>query len=72
MTTEPCPICDDPYNEHVLIATGENPADGGILLCPRVGCQCFATWGINDLPPLTVPEDDEVADLRAKIQKVVG
>lgn len=63
-----CHLCGHPMLDHVLVATGPEPMDGGVVICPVPNCQCYATWGTNDLPALEIPNEAEVAALRAKIQ----
>lgn len=62
---EVCGTCLHSSDNHVLIATGERPDDGGIRLCPE--CTCFATWGVHDRPPVYLPTADEIVMLRRQM-----
>lgn len=63
-----CDHCPHPFDPHAVIATGNTPVEGGIILCPE--CDCFATWSV---PQLTgqrdpwVPEQDEIALIRETV-----
>lgn len=67
-----CKICPHDFAPHVLIPTKNDPMEGGILLCPEKGCDCFGTW---DVPPFStkedvvIPTDDEIAKLREMFQE---
>lgn len=64
-----CEQCGHPFDPHVVIATmGDAPEAGGIVLCPRPGCLCYSTWGVNGAEPLVVPSPEEVVLLRAEVQ----
>ena len=64
-----CSQCDDNMDKHVLINTTGDPMDGGFMLCPVVGCQCFSTWGVGeDSSVPSTPDPAEVAALRERIQ----
>jgi hypothetical protein len=45
-----CDQCGHLFDPHMLLA-GESSLDGGIIVCPVNGCNCFATWGPNGLRP---------------------
>jgi hypothetical protein len=66
---EPCAQCEHPFDPHAMIATSGEPADGGIVLCPVVGCECFATWGLNNGPAKFVPDRFQIAALRERVQQ---
>jgi hypothetical protein len=63
-----CEQCGHASDPHVLIATTGDPSDGGIMLCPFVYCECFATWGVNGGPAKLVPDRAEIAALREQTQ----
>ncbi len=63
-----CRACRHAFNEHVLVGTGENPADGGVIICSESGCDCVGSWGMNGLPPLTIPDAEMVEVLRVRLQ----
>jgi hypothetical protein len=65
---ESCMQCGHPFDPHAMIATSGVPADGGIMLCPVVDCECFATWGLDNGPAKVVPDRFEVAAIRERIQ----
>jgi hypothetical protein len=65
---EMCPQCGHASDPHALIATTGDPSDGGIMLCPVVGCECFATWGIDGGPAKLVPDRAAIAALREQTQ----
>jgi len=44
---ERCSACPHPFDPHVLVAVGNDPLDGGLLVCPEPGCLCVCTWGVN-------------------------
>lgn len=78
--SETCERCEHPVDPHALLATTGNPLQGGIMLCPVPGCQCFATWSTaygpehHPVVPGTgrddvyVPPPAEIDELRATIQ----
>jgi hypothetical protein len=65
---ELCEQCGHPYDPHAIVATSEDVAGGGIMLCPVVGCECFGTWGVDDGPVSFVPDRFEIAAIRERIQ----
>jgi hypothetical protein len=70
---DPCSQCGHPFSPHSLIATTGDPQNGGIILCPEPGCECFSTWGCSfgggkSDPPKRIPDRFEVAHLREVIQ----
>ena len=71
---EPCGQCQHAFDIHALIATTGSPLDGGIILCPIQGCECYATWGCaltgnkKSPPPDRVPDRFEIANLREHLQ----
>ncbi len=66
---ELCGQCGHPFDPHAVIATTGEPTDGGIMLCPVVGCECYATWGMNGGPAKWIPDRAEVAALRESVQR---
>ncbi|HTJ39507.1 MAG TPA: hypothetical protein VL738_40285 [Dactylosporangium sp.] len=67
--TPECEQCKHPFDPHALIATTGNAQDGGIMLCPVPGCECYATWGVSDGPAKHVPDRFDVAALRERLQR---
>ncbi|WP_155374986.1 hypothetical protein [Catellatospora vulcania] len=65
---ETCAQCGHPFDPHALVTTADDPADGGIMLCPVPGCECFSTWGMEGMPTVRVPDRFEIASIREKIQ----
>lgn len=55
-----------------MIATGRDPSQGGIMLCPVKGCQCFGTWSVPQLgsneEDVHVPDEATVKALRNRLQ----
>lgn len=68
-TPELCAQCGHEFDPHVLVTTSEDAVDGGVMLCPVPGCLCWATWGYQKNPTKRVPDEAEIAALRADIQK---
>jgi hypothetical protein len=68
VTSEQCQQCGHPFDPHAIIATTGEHLDGGIVLCPEPGCECFMTWGENGMPPVHVPGPEEIAQLRRTVQ----
>jgi hypothetical protein len=64
-----CEQCGHPFDPHALIATTGEPRDGGVMLCPIPGCECYATWGLDGGPATHVPDRAEVAALREQVQR---
>jgi hypothetical protein len=65
---ESCRQCGHPFDPHAVISTTGDPADGGIVLCPLPGCECYATWGLDGGPARVIPDRVEVELLRERIQ----
>lgn len=65
--------CEHDFDVHVLIATGDSPTQGGIMLCPVKGCECFSTWDAPQVghtrEAVIVPPPEEITRLREQIQK---
>jgi len=75
LTDRDCEQCGHPFNPHSLIATTGDPRNGGIILCPVPGCECYSTWGCavkgkdkKAPPPERIPDRFEIAHLREVIQ----
>jgi hypothetical protein len=72
MTPESCqyPECGHDWGQHDLIATTGDPIDGGIILCPVPGCECYSTWSTDGKGKETVyqPPIEEVDLIRAELQ----
>lgn len=64
-----CPTCAHEFAPHLFLALDE-PHNGGVVLCPVKECLCYSTWGINGAAPQRVPDDVELAALRADLQDV--
>lgn len=61
--------CGHPFALHAMVSTDGSPMNGGIVLCPVMDCQCYATWGVGQnsaRPPK--PSDEEIARLRMAVQ----
>jgi hypothetical protein len=67
-----CPRCPHPEDPHALIATGRDPSQGGIMLCPYKDCQCFGTWSVPQLgsheEDVWVPDEATIQALRKRLQ----
>lgn len=64
-----CEICGHPFDPHSLVATSEDPLDGGVILCPVKDCECYATWSMRPkTPPARIPDRFELAHIREHIQ----
>lgn len=66
--TEEHTACPHPFDLHSLISTTGEPMDGGIILCPHPGCDCYSTWGVMGMMPVHVPDAEETAELREALQ----
>lgn len=69
-----CDQCGHPFDPHALISTdppGRAPR-GGVILCPMMGCQCYATWSVPQLGTergdVRVPGTQELHEMRWMIQ----
>lgn len=40
--------CGHLWGNHLLVAPGLDPLDGGTYTCPFQGCECAGTWGLRD------------------------
>jgi hypothetical protein len=64
-----CQQCGDLFDPHVMVPTSEDPRDGGIILCPVKGCQCYATWDAGSgRPEVRIPSNHEITKLRENVQ----
>lgn len=63
-----CQQCGHAFDPHAMIATTGDAADGGIMLCPVLDCECFGTWGLNNGPAKVIPDRADIAELRERIQ----
>lgn len=45
-----CTRCEHPEGPHKMVAPGD-PLQGGVMLCPVEGCECFGTWGVPQGEP---------------------
>jgi hypothetical protein len=66
----PCPDCEHHWGQHDLVATTGDPYEGGIILCPEPGCECYSTWSMDGKGKESVfePSFEEVDLIRADIQ----
>ncbi|WP_203906171.1 hypothetical protein [Rhizocola hellebori] len=67
--SELCLQCGHPFDPHAIISTTGDPVDGGIMLCPRVDCQCYSTWGLDGGEARRIPDRVEVEIIREQIQR---
>lgn len=67
---QPCEQCQHPGDDHSLVPTGLTPLDGGIMLCPEPGCQCFSTWsyGAGSHDGIRMPDEAEIQTFRTLVQ----
>jgi hypothetical protein len=63
-----CQQCRHAFDPHVMVATTGEAADGGVMLCPVPGCECYGTWGLDGGPTARIPDRFEVAALREQVQ----
>lgn len=70
-TGEPCARCEHPMDDHCMYSLTENPMNGGIVLCPSLGCRCLGTWGIGGRPVPKLPPQETIEELRQQIQSGV-
>ncbi len=40
--------CRHLWGNHLLIALGLDPLDGGVYRCPYVDCECTGTWDVPE------------------------
>jgi hypothetical protein len=66
---DPCKQCGHPFDPHAVIATTGDASDGGIILSPVLGCECYATWGFDGGPAKRIPDRFEVKAIRERIQR---
>jgi len=69
---EECERCSHPFDPHLVIATGETPFDGGIIICNVKGCQCYGTWDVPQLggrrEDIDEPDRAELEEMRERMQ----
>jgi hypothetical protein len=63
-----CTKCTHAFGRHVLMATMISPEHGGLIFCDRLGCLCQSTWSLEDEPMPYIPDEGEIAQLRALAQ----
>lgn len=67
-----CLRCGHAFDPHLMVTTGASPKDGGVMLCNVKGCLCYATWSAPQLgstrQTIRVPDDDELARMRKRLQ----
>lgn len=44
---ETCSQCPHPFDDHLVIATTDDPLAGGVIICPVRDCDCHGTWDIK-------------------------
>lgn len=75
MSDDFCSRCSHLFDPHLMVTTGSSPTEGGVMLCNVKGCLCYATWSAPQLgstrETIRVPDDDELADLRRRLQTKV-
>lgn len=60
-----CPKCRHWLGPHLRLGADNH---GGIVLCPRRGCQCYATWMMPGVEEVAEPPRDVVEQLRDMLQ----
>jgi hypothetical protein len=61
-----CADCGHPFDPHAVVTTGENPLEGGIILCPE--CDCYGTWSTPlTQGPIVEPTPEELRDIREQV-----
>lgn len=66
---EDCKQCSHPFDLHAMVSPDHNPMNGGIILCPVLGCTCYSTWGVGENSKAPEPlSQDEVERLRTAVQ----
>lgn len=68
-----CGRCEHPDDDHALVATNAGPTPtGGVILCPDLGCQCYATWSVPQLgatrKDVREPGEQELEEMRWMVQ----
>ena len=66
---ESCRQCGHPFDPHAVIATTGEASDGGIILCPVLGCECYATWGLGGGSAKRILDRFEVEVIRERVQR---
>lgn len=67
-----CAQCEHDFDDHVVMPTAVDPADGGIILCPSKGCLCFTTWSVANRGVARIPDPEEIELLREQFQEVLS
>lgn len=67
---ESCRQCGHAFDPHALVPTSEDETEGGIILCPVMHCQCFATWALPGHEPreVYIPDVATINKIRRIIQ----
>ena len=53
-----------------MVATSDNPLDGGIALCPHPRCRCFATWAIGFRSlPTNLPDEEAIEEAERAVRR---
>ncbi len=67
-----CGQCAHDMGPHAMLSLTGDPLDGGIMLCPVGGCQCFSTWspsiGGEPTQPPPIPDRALIEELRERVQ----
>jgi hypothetical protein len=65
-----CDQCGHEADQHSLFSIGASPLEGGIRLCPEMGCQCFSTWSVmgRDKSTIPMPSAQEIVEFRRMLQ----
>lgn len=65
--------CEHDFDAHLMVVTGATPADGGVMICPVKGCECYATWSAPQLgstrKTIAIPSEDQMRQLRERLQE---
>jgi hypothetical protein len=46
-TPEKCEQCGHDWDPHIFVNSTGDPADGGIIVCPRKDCDCYSTFSVS-------------------------
>jgi hypothetical protein len=65
---KPCPQSGHPFDPHSMVAIFEDTMDGGVVICPELGCPCQSTWSVKPRPKPALPPQWELDQIRAHVQ----
>ncbi len=67
-----CIQCRHLMDPHILFPVGEDPDDGGLVICDHDDCECFNVWSVDGRPPprMQRPTVDDLNRLRAATRRV--